>query len=380
VRSDPGGVVIGSTADGTLTTTNGASIFSHAQGFVVGGNRNVTGTATVTGPGSNWETRHQIEVGHYGTGNLEINGGATVECDLSFVGYKSGSVGNVTVTGENSYFDAGLSASFGHEGEGRLTVLDGAHVRAGLASIGEKAGSHGIVRVSGRDTLLEVGEGLMVGGNNLGPGGQGELIVDDAGVAKLYGLIWDALRVYPAGTITLRGGEISASSTVVFEPGSVLRGAGLLELFGLESSIAGTIRPGIETVGVIEVELEHSPLDFADTTELQIQLDSPASGHDALHVNGTLNVDGVLTVELLDGFHPAPYSQFDIVTAVPNRHGIGGLVGQFDDLQLPPLRPGFDWQWEYTDTALTLTAVPEPSALALTAIALALAAIARRRR
>jgi hypothetical protein len=85
------------------------------------------------------------------------------------------------------------------------------------------------------------------------------------------------------------------------------------------------------------------------------------SGHDQLDVGGVLSVNGALSVELLNGFAPQYGDAFDLFD-------FGGLVGQFDSIQLPSLAAGLAWRTDELYTSGTVAVVPEPASFWLLSV------------
>jgi arylsulfatase A-like enzyme len=77
------------------------------------------------------------------------------------------------------------------------------------------------------------------------------------------------------------------------------------------------------------------------------------SGHDALHVDGVVELEGDLAVSLGDAggnpFAPSLNDNFQILTATQ------GITGQFADIDLPILPWNLDWRVDYSPNAVALT-------------------------
>jgi T5SS/PEP-CTERM-associated repeat protein len=110
-----------------LTIEAGGSV-SNSDGHI-GFNAGSTGTATVSGAGSNWTNSGSLFVGHSGSGTLTIEAGAQVGNSASYLGYKPGSSGTATVTGSGAAWTS-ESLAVGCLGGGRLTVANGGLVTA----------------------------------------------------------------------------------------------------------------------------------------------------------------------------------------------------------------------------------------------------------
>ena len=113
---------------GTLRIADGVAITS-SVGYL-GYQSGSTGTATVTGAGSKWNTS-DLSVGVYGSGTLNVEAGAQVSSRYyCYLGCNSGSTGTATVTGAGSTWNNSGDLCVGYSGSGTLTVADGGTVTA----------------------------------------------------------------------------------------------------------------------------------------------------------------------------------------------------------------------------------------------------------
>jgi hypothetical protein len=89
----------------------------------------------------------------------------------------------------------------------------------------------------------------------------------------------------------------------------------------------------------------------------------PGTEHDQLDVSGRLTLGGVLELSLIDGFVPQPGDSLNLLA-------FGSLVGDFDDVVLPALGPGLEWDEAALANGGVISVVPEPksSLLALGAM------------
>ena len=112
------GYSTGFDVSGTLNVNAGA-IFDNTLGYI-GNESGSTGTATVTGSGSQWNNSRILSVGRYGTGTWNIENGGVVSNTIGYIGYRSGSTGTVTVTGSGSQWNNSANSFYvGHSGTGR---------------------------------------------------------------------------------------------------------------------------------------------------------------------------------------------------------------------------------------------------------------------
>jgi len=217
-----GTFAVGDNGTGTLTVSGGGKLTTNLY-TSVGNWGTATGTATVTGTGSQWTVGFPyFVVGDSGAGTLHVeDGGHVVSAFTLILGNDSGATGHVTVSGDGAQLSVGgttigsaagssgdLSVSgsgatwsgglvtVGSAGEGSLLVEDGAAGSASQVTVGS---SHaGSATVAGAGTSLAVTNGLTVG-NAAG----GTLSVEDgAGVTSSFGRIGVSTGATGAATVT----------------------------------------------------------------------------------------------------------------------------------------------------------------------------------
>ncbi len=177
----------------------------------------------------------------------------------------------------------------------------------------------------------------------------GKIVVSGGSQATFYD------DVINAGVINVSGSG-SVKSTAVFF-GDVT-GAGSYPGTGT-IFFEGELHPGASPA---EVEFGGDlTLGAAANTVMELGGAAVGCGHDQLDVSGLLSVDGALTVELLDGFAPSYGDAFDLFD-------FGGLVGQFDSIQLPALAAGLAWRTDEVYRTGTVAVVPEPGAVWLACV------------
>ncbi|MBN1851720.1 MAG: autotransporter-associated beta strand repeat-containing protein [Pirellulales bacterium] len=151
--NNSGQFCVGNYGNGALIVEDGGVISNTSHGYIayqIGS----TGEATVTGIGSQWNSRKDLFVGHYGDGTLNITGGGRVADCLGSIGLQVGSTGTVTVDGTGSTWTNSLSLQVGREGSGALTITEG-----GLVSTG---GTLTIDYNGGGDSFINISTGGML--------------------------------------------------------------------------------------------------------------------------------------------------------------------------------------------------------------------------
>ncbi|WP_371348862.1 autotransporter-associated beta strand repeat-containing protein [Ancylobacter sp. IITR112] len=139
------GVIVGDKGTGEFTIADGAVLTSGwgAVAYDVGS----VGQVTVTGADTRWDISSQLSVGYYGTGTMEISGGAKVTASNAVIGYfdeGDGATGTLTITGPDSSLDLGTGEfDVGYYNGGTVTISNGAKLSTGWGYIGIYSGSYG---------------------------------------------------------------------------------------------------------------------------------------------------------------------------------------------------------------------------------------------
>lgn len=132
-----------------------------------------TGTVLVTGAGSRWVNSQLLFVGFKGQGNLIIDAGGHVDSEQGILGATPGSSGSAIVTDTSSQWNTPV-LTVGEEGTGVLTVESGAHVTTTAGQVGYTAGSSGTVTVSGAGSSWTSSKQFGIGYK-----GTGDLTIQD---------------------------------------------------------------------------------------------------------------------------------------------------------------------------------------------------------
>jgi len=220
----------GSGSNGTLWVLDGA--LAQGQSAAIGVDGGSTGNVTVSGIGSVWQlsTVYSFQVGASGSGTLRIDNGGAVHSGQGMIGWLAGSDGRVTVSGPQTLWDPLNNIYVGFEGTGELNIQDGATVHtqgpSGPASaasiyIGMNPGGVGTVTVSSgtaETSTLTASDRIQIGS-----GGDGVLTIAKGGLVGVARDAWIALESGSSGTLNLTG---DASGRGVLETGSVIKGPG----------------------------------------------------------------------------------------------------------------------------------------------------------
>ncbi len=207
-------------------------------------------------------------------------------------------------------------------------------------------------------SLTEVGTtslpGLLTAANGV--------FVDFGRAITGYGIV-AGTNALPQATII--NGDAAGNSNV-----QTLDFTGYVKGLGTFSDVvfSGTFSPGLSPA---IVPVNNVAFGATNTLLMEIGGLTPGSQHDQLDIGGTLGLNGLLDVDLINGFNPASGNVFNILD--------GTTSGTFSAFSFPALAPGLSWDTSDLYTVGNLKIVPEPStALLLLSSAFSLAL--RRRR
>jgi len=167
-------------------------------------------------------------VGDAGIGTLDIEAGGLVSNSSGFIGYDFDSTGTATVTGSGSQWNNSADLQVGRLGSGTLTVEAGGVVSNMDGFIGGEVGSTGTATVTGVGSQWNNSEDLFVGGRLGFAGGTGTLTLLPGGTVQVGG----TLKIWDDGTVNLFGGTLSLLDTNSLDntTGTYTFGSGVLEL------------------------------------------------------------------------------------------------------------------------------------------------------
>jgi T5SS/PEP-CTERM-associated repeat protein len=304
------------------------------------------------------------------------------------IGAEAGSTGLIEVD------DASLSATgaliVGRIGSGTLAVKNGSIVKGGNLFIGSTPLGNGRVTVQSLgelqvDGILRVGE---IGF------GDGRLTVDGGSVEQISAESTEFSRIGTTGVIDILNGhfhdrhvlavngtlaidhingsasvgvnKIQSPGQLTVGPGGMLAGTGTIRgnltvLPGGVDQFGGAIFTG-NSPGTLTIDGDYEQIGGL----LGIEIGGTAPGQfDVLAVTGSATVGGTLLLEFIDGFAPRQGDEFKFLD-------IGGAMsGEFANIDVRGLRPGFQFNLRPDIDGLTMVAlndgapVPEPATLAM---------------
>jgi len=192
---------VGDTADGALQINSGGEV-SNTTGYI-GYSNGVTGTATVNGSNSLWKMPGtSLFVGYFGTGVLNITAGGDISNSGAAIGHAAGSSGTATVSGAGSQWQINGAITVGRSGTGTLEISDGGLVSSLYGYIGGDTqlgssgagGGTGVVTVSGANSKWSNSGVIHLGNDGTGTLNIGAAAVDPAaepGIVDAPGVIFD---------------------------------------------------------------------------------------------------------------------------------------------------------------------------------------------
>jgi fibronectin-binding autotransporter adhesin len=204
---------VGDSAAGTLTIKDGGKV-SNNSGAV---GSNFSGTVTVTGAGSSWESIGRLDVGLFAAGALQIEAGANVSSTNVIIG--SSAQGDAVVTGTGTTLVSTTQLTVGNGSAGTLHIDNGASVTSNQGYIGANPGGDGKVFVTGPGANWWVTTFALTIGNF----GTGSLTIDDGARVRADGGVQLGLDAAASGTLTLQG---TAANRGVLETSGIQGGLG----------------------------------------------------------------------------------------------------------------------------------------------------------
>ncbi len=270
-----------------------------------------------------------------GGGTLAAPNGVTVPLGGNLVG--SGVVNGKIADGYGSTISA----------TGNLTLGDSTSP-AGFTSAGEL--------YTGANTVTIQSNNRAVLGSltQVGSGGNSGTLVASNGIVLDYGN-----NLVGQGTVSTPN-TLAAASIIngnVDGTGSGLNFTGYVKGAG---SFSGQVTfSGSYSIGNSPAAILMDNAAFGPSSSLIIGLAGTTAGsqYDQLDISSLATLNGVLDVDLLDGFMPSAGQSFDILN--------GSTTGVFSQISLPALNNGLQWNTSNLYSNGTISVVPEPSTLAL---------------
>ena len=168
------------------------------------------------------------------------------------------------------------------------------------------------------------------------------------------------LFTFAAGSNSQLNGDLELVGAAEVENGAIFSGSGaLINAAGSSINLAngavlGVVveNHGMMTIGDSPGQADAAGFIQGDSAQWAIELsDTGASDFDSLALSGSAQLDGTLTISLLNSFMPELGDEFAIITAG------AGVSGAFDGLDFPPLAAGLTFGIAYEPNGVLLQVV-----------------------
>jgi len=286
-----GQIVVGYQGVGELTVSDSGTVINGTSGaFIASNHANASGTVTVSGAGSSWQSAGNFTIGGSGKGVLNIEAGGVVASYNGVIG--SAGSGRGTVTVSDASWQNAAALYVGYVGTGALTIDAGGTVSNTAGYIGYAANSSGAVTVAGPGASWQNSDLLYVGG-----AGDGALTIGAGGtVSNTLGIIGagasGATTVSGAGASwqnsdALYVGYVSNGALTIGEGGVVRAGGGAGAV--IIGDLAGST--GAVTIGA-GFDADGNPLDAVAAGTLDATSVAFRAGAGRLAFNHSGNPDG----------------------------------------------------------------------------------------
>ncbi|MBB6428191.1 T5SS/PEP-CTERM-associated repeat protein/autotransporter-associated beta strand protein, partial [Sphingopyxis sp. JAI128] len=218
-----GDLNVGHAGTGTLNITNGGRVTSNLG--AIGGDTDGIGSVQVTGAGSTWDNAGRITVGIFGAGSLRIEDGATVRSQDGQVGVSG--QGDAVVSGAGASWINTTQLTVGSFGAGTLRIENGASVTSNQGYVGANADGSAVVTGAGSNWLVTTFN--MTIGNE----GMGALTIADGGLVRAQGGFFLGNTAASSGAVAVLG---TAGSRGVLETNRIAAGLGSID-FSLDGGV-----------------------------------------------------------------------------------------------------------------------------------------------
>jgi hypothetical protein len=323
------GVQFGGEGDAHLLFLNGAH-FNHGHGNSAWGTESNV-LFDVSGSGAEWYVDGQFEMSNYGDTTVNIANGGLVDIGLLTMAYYPGSSAQINITGQDHLSELQLHSFW------QTSLIVGKNGRAGIRVDGSKVWNQGSMILGenlGSTGMLEIHEGSWVDclgsvaiGGSLDGIGRVSIIDDDR--SNETGVDFtptsaegQSMLVWPQGTITMDGGVIEMeyadwTANPIILQGGTLKGSGMI--WAHVENHGGIVNPSDDQdQKLLEIGYNYTQ-DARGTLKIAIAGRDPVSQYAHLRVTsesyGQVSLDGMLDVDLIDGFIPNYEDEFTIIAA-----------------------------------------------------------------
>ncbi len=326
------GVWIGDSGDATLAVLDNAR-FRHGHGlsaFAIESDAVIE----VNAIDSEWYVDGQFDMSIWGNTTVDIRNGGLVSIGKLTMALERGSSAQININGQDQQSELQLhstlenSLTIGKNGMAAIRVYESKLWNTGTMTIGENLGSSGLLEVHEKSWVDTWGS-IAIGGSLDNPGGRGQLSIIDDNSTNENGVDFTPtnaagqfMKVWPQGTITMDGGTIemeydnSLANPIILH-GGTLQGNGMI--WAHVENHGGLVWPWDEEDNkVLEIGYNYTQ-DAIGTLKIAIAGRDPVSQYSHLRVNkdgyGQVSLNGILDVDLVNGFVPDYEDEFTIISA-----------------------------------------------------------------
>ncbi|MFA5271576.1 MAG: hypothetical protein WC412_04455 [Candidatus Omnitrophota bacterium] len=340
------GVSIGEDGDATLSVLDNAQFRHGHGGSAVGAESNAT--VDVNGIDSEWYVDGEFDMSVWGDTMVNIANGGKIDIGKLNMASEYGSSAQINITGEDQqselqlHADVTNSLTIGKNGMAAVRVYGSKLLNTGTMTIGENPGSSGLLEVHEK-SWVDTWNSIAIGGSLDNSGGRGQLSIIDDNPGDEYGVDFTPteaagqfIKVWPQGTIAMDGGAIEMEYDVnmanpIILQGGTLQGNGMI--WAHVENHGGLVAPWDEEDNkVLEIGYNYTQ-DATGTLKIAIAGRDPVSQYAHLRAvqpnYGQVSLDGILDVDLIDGFVPSYGDEFIIIAAQNISGTFSNAVSQY---------------------------------------------------
>ena len=324
---------VGDAGTGDLQVNQGFQLNTANAAVILGAASGASGTAELSDPGTTWTVGGPMTIGYFGTGKVTVSGGASLVVQGSdlYLGKAQGGSGTLVLDGAgSSLVDTNTMLHVGEEGTGELDLQNG-------ASLDESGQDFTLgLQYTGTGTIRVLSGGsLKTGALTLGGAGEGNLVV--GGGSSAGSLTVDGNTVIGGSATGIGHLAIGGAGAQATFQGYVTVGASGYGLLGLLPNASATIQDDL-ILGQNADSIAAVQVDQASTLTVQGNIYDGQNGNATLTVaNGsTLNAAGDFVMN--DNGPGTAGSTLSVSDGgVVNVAGSGGLTVAGNLATAPPL-------------------------------------------
>jgi T5SS/PEP-CTERM-associated repeat protein len=325
------GVWLGEDGDANLSIQDNAR-FYHGHGLSAFGSES-NALIDVNGIDSEWYVDGQFDMSISGKTTTNIfNGGLFEVGKLTMALYQNSSA-QINITGQNHESELQVRNDWenfviGQRGSASIKVYGSKITNYATMILAENPGSTGLLEIH-ENSWVDCQSSVAVGGTLENAGGTASVRIIDDTLENEWGVRFNPahlegqyVKVWPTGTIYMDGGEIvteygdGLANPIILQGGTL---QGNCMIWAHVQNLGGVVEPYDDSTNkLIDIGYNYTQ-NAAGTLKIAIGGIEPVSQYSHLRVThpayGQVSLDGMLNVELLDGFVPSYDDVFEIIAA-----------------------------------------------------------------